>query len=52
MNAEGLRHFTRGAVAVDAWDTTDGAAELAAVARHIESEHEAAECATQAGGAS
>lgn len=47
-----LAKLTRGAVAVEAWDTTDGAAELAAVARHIESEHEAAECAMQAGGAS
>lgn len=47
-----LAKLTRGAVAVEAWDTTDGAAELAACARHIESEREAAECAMQTGGAS
>lgn len=33
-----LARETRGAVAVDAWDTTDGAAELVAVAAHIERE--------------
>ena len=35
---DALARETRGAVAVDAWDTTDGAAELVAVAQHIERE--------------
>ncbi len=43
-----LARETRGAVAVEAWDTTDGAAELIAVARHIEAERERVECAEQA----
>lgn len=43
-----LARETRGAVAVEAWDTTDGAAELVAVARHIEAERERVECAEQA----
>lgn len=33
-----LARETRGAVAVDAWETTDGADELVAVAAHIERE--------------
>jgi len=40
--SEGMREAlaveTRGAVAVKAWETTDGAAELVAVAQHIERE--------------
>ena len=43
-----LARETRGAVAVEAWDTTDGAAELTAVARHIEAERERVECSDQA----
>lgn len=45
---EALAVETRGAVAVDAWDTTEGADEILAAARHVEAERERVECAGQA----
>lgn len=45
---EALAVETRGAVAVDAWDTTEGADEILAAARHVEAERERVECAEQA----
>ncbi len=45
---EALAVETRGAVAVDAWDTAEGADEILAAARHVEAERERVECAEQA----